>query len=103
MNKTDIMQKINEAPLLAAYFSYPECSVCRVLRPKVEELISGHPGAEFLYVNTHEQTEISGQFLVFTVPTIIIFSGGREQKRFSRHFSLLDLQGYLERVLALES
>lgn len=101
MTSQELFAKIEKSPLLVAYFSYPECSVCRVLRPKVEALVSEFPGVEFQYIDTHLHPEVSGQFLVFAVPTLIILGDGREYKRFSRHFSLNDLGGYLERLVAL--
>ena len=60
VNNQDIWDKIKQAPVLVSYFSYPECSVCRVLRPKVEALVAELPEVDFLYVNTHRHPEISG-------------------------------------------
>jgi len=97
-----IAQKISRAPLSVAYFSYPECSVCRVLRPKVEELVSQLSGVEFLYVDTHQNPQISGQHLIFAVPTIIIFSEGKELRRFSRHFSMGELEEFLDRIVSVK-
>ncbi len=97
MKEKDILQKIETSALLVVYFSYPECSVCKTLRPKVEKLVADFPRAEFLYVDTHLNPEVSGQHLVFTVPTIALFSGGKEMKRLSRHFSMGELESALER------
>ncbi len=98
MTTSPLRDKIKQAPLLVAYFSYPECSVCQVLRPKVEALVADRPGVDFLYINTHEHSEVSGQYLVFSVPTIIIFGEGHEYKRFSRHFSVHELEDFLDRI-----
>jgi len=42
MNVEIIEQKIKTTPVLVAYFSHDECQVCKVLRPKVEALISSY-------------------------------------------------------------
>lgn len=96
-----INETIQESPLLVTYFSYPKCGVCQVLRPKVEQLVSKYDGIEFLYVNTHEYPIVSGQHMVFAVPTIILFSEGREIRRFSRHFSMQDLEAFLEKATGI--
>jgi len=42
---------------------------------------------------------VSGQYLVFAVPTIILFSMGAEQQRWSRIFSVGDVEIALNRLL----
>ncbi|MGD9489484.1 MAG: thioredoxin family protein [Calditrichaceae bacterium] len=98
-----INETIQESPFLVAYFSYPECNVCQVLRPKVENLANKYEGVDFLYINTHEHPLVSGQHMVFAVPTIVLFSEGREIRRFSRHFSMQDLEAFLNRAVSIAS
>lgn len=38
----DPFQVINETKKLVAYFSFPECSVCKSLRPKIEKLVESY-------------------------------------------------------------
>jgi thioredoxin-like negative regulator of GroEL len=52
-------------------------------------------------VDTHQNSEVSGQYLVFAVPTIIVFLDGREVNRFSRHFSMLDFENEINRMLSM--
>jgi len=49
--KEIIIKTLREADRLLAYFSYPECNVCKNLKPKVEALIADYPGINFMYVN----------------------------------------------------
>ncbi len=98
MDDEDYLKKIQQAPSLLVYFSYPECQVCRVLKPKVEELLNQYPLFEFLYIDINRYPLCKGQYLVFAVPTIVLFQKGRELQRFSRHFSLRELEEYLRRV-----
>ncbi len=102
MSTEQILKTIRTRPLLVAYFSYPECSVCKVLRPKVQALVESL-GIEFLYVDTHQHPEVSGQYIVFAVPTIVIFLEGKEAKRFSRHFSMDEMEAFLTRLLEFTS
>lgn len=84
------------------YFSSDTCSVCKVLKPKVNELLQeDYPNILVRYVNTELSPLISGQFRVFTIPTILIFFEGREQVRFSRNISLQQLDEALSRPYSM--
>jgi thioredoxin-like negative regulator of GroEL len=101
MTSEDIFEKIRTTEIVVTYFSYPECNVCKVLRPKVENYLEQYDNIEFLYIDTHLTPEVSGQYLVFAVPTIIVFLDGREVKRFSRHFSMIEFENEIERMLKM--
>ena len=93
---TSFLDTIHKIPVLVVYFSYPTCNVCRVLRPKVEEMLQYYPEIDFLYIDIHRNPVIAGQHLVFAAPTIIIFLSGKEMKRLSRFISITELQNYLD-------
>ncbi|HID38482.1 MAG TPA: thioredoxin [Calditrichaeota bacterium] len=97
MTKEQIEKTINESLILVGYFSHESCNVCKVLRPKVKALAESFEKVDFLYINTHEQPEMSGQYLIFAVPTIVVFIAGKESKRFSRHFGLDEVEALLAR------
>ncbi len=100
MNSEEIFEKIRSTELIVTYFSYPECNVCKILLPKVESVLEKYEKVELQYIDTHFNPEVSGQYLVFAVPTIIIFLDGREVKRFSRHFSIIDFENEIEKMIA---
>ena len=101
MTSEEIFEKIKSTELIVTYFSYPECNVCKILRPKVESYLEKYENIGFQYIDTHLTPEVSGQYLVFAVPTIIIFLDGREVKRFSRHFGMADFENEIERMIAV--
>ena len=80
------------------YFSGENCNVCHALRPKFKELFD----AEFselkqIYLDAHENGEISAHYQVFSVPTMIVFMDGREFAREGRSVSLHQLKEKLAR------
>jgi len=75
--------------------------VCKSLLPKVKKLIGNYPEVDFIYVDTKTQPLIAGQNLIFTVPTLIFFSRGKELQRFSRFVSITDLRNFIERYRKL--
>lgn len=93
---------ITNSKAVLAYFSHENCSVCKVLKPKVEELLNDQfPEMKLVYVDTIQEPETAGQHRVFTVPTILIFFEGKEYYRFSRSFSLNQLHDAIERPYSM--
>jgi thioredoxin 1 len=93
-----LQEKIAAEKGVLLYFSNDSCSVCKVLRPKVAELLRDQfPLMASHYVDTEKSPVIPGQFGVFTIPTILIFFEGREQVRYSRNISMHQLEDALSR------
>ena len=87
--------KTNSAVLL--YFSGKACSVCHVLRPKIEDsLQKNFPLIKPILVE--DSLEISTHFTVFSNPTIIVFFEGKEFKRYGRNISLDIFNSEINRV-----
>lgn len=97
-----LVEKIQNETALLVYFSHDECSVCKVLKPKVMDLLNTEfDNIGFEYVNTVKHKEIAAQHQVFTVPTILVFFEGKETFRWSRNISIGDVAQSLERPYAL--
>ena len=93
-----IGQIISENDGVLVYFSTPSCNVCKVLRPKLMDLMEEYyPEIIRVYIDTTKQPEISGQFRVFTVPTVLVFLDGSEFTRKSRNFSPMELIREIQR------
>ena len=91
----------NELALLV-YFSTNECSVCKVLKPKVGEILNTYfPKIKLFYVNLNESPEISAQNRIFAVPTILVIFDRHEYIRKSRNFGLNELKSEIERPYQL--
>lgn len=87
--------------LVLAYFSQPSCNVCTTLKPKVKDLLKVYPAVEFVDIDLLEKQEYAGAYSVFAIPTIILFVEGKEGKRFSRNFSINELDAFLNRMTTL--
>jgi len=100
MERLDEVIRGEEGVLL--YFSNEACNVCKVLKPKVNELIlEQFPRMHAAYVDTEVSPFLSGQHRVFTIPTILLYFQGREQQRFSRNISLYQLEEAIARPYGL--
>jgi thioredoxin-like negative regulator of GroEL len=92
----------NEQPALLAYFSTEICNVCKVLKPKVSELVQKEfPRIKLVYIKSDKLPELAAQNQVFAAPTILIFFEGKEYIRKSRNIGINELQQEIERPYSL--
>lgn len=83
---------------LLIYFSNETCSVCKVLKPRVNELLGeSYPRMQRYYVDIEKSPLIAGQFRVFTIPTLLIYFEGREHARLSRNIGLHQVEEAIQR------
>ena len=98
MNLEELQQIIRTEVGVLLYFSGENCNVCHALRPKFKELFDTEfPQVKQIYLDAHENPEISSHFQVFSVPTMIVFLDGREFAREGRSVSLHQLTQQLAR------
>jgi thioredoxin-like negative regulator of GroEL len=95
--ESEILKKLSESKVLVAYFSQESCSVCKVLRPKVETIVGNYSNLVFRYIDTTKYPNLSGQNMIFTIPTILLFFRGKEVKRWSRYLSIEEIKSELDR------
>lgn len=92
----------NEEPALLAYFSTEACNVCKVLKPKVADLLQQEfPKIKSVYIKSDKLPEVAAQNQVFTAPTILVFFDGREYIRKSRNIGIGELQHEIERPYSM--
>lgn len=90
-----------ERPALLAWFSTLECNVCKVLKPKVGEMVAScFPAMTMVYTEINALPDLAARYRVFSVPTLLVFFEGREYIRKSRTFSLEELQEDIARLVA---
>ncbi|MDD5751219.1 MAG: thioredoxin [Candidatus Peribacteraceae bacterium] len=59
------------------------CGPCKMMLPVVEELATEYEGkVKIVKVNVDENTETPGQFGVMSIPTFILFKGGKPVSQF---------------------
>lgn len=88
---------IKENKVAMLYFSSQNCSVCVALLPKIKELLKKYSNIAYAKVEINEVELAVGKYLIFTVPTIIMFIEGKEVIRESRFISIIELQEKIRR------
>lgn len=98
-NEADFEALKQDHDVLVAYFTNNVCSVGEAVFPKVVDLLDGS-NIPLVTVDVTAHPSVSGQHVVFTVPTLLVFVFGRELDRISRHFSLAQVEAMIERANA---
>ena len=81
-----------------AYFSTEICSVCKVLKPKVSEMVSeSFPLMKMVFIESDKLPELAAQNRVFAAPTVVVYFAGRETIRKSRAFGIDELKAEIQR------
>ena len=93
---------LDENKAVLAYFSTKACSVCKVLKPKVAQMISEcFPQMKAVDIDSDKFPELVAQICIFTVPTVVVFFDGRETIRKSRVFGINELKSEIQRSYSL--
>jgi thioredoxin-like negative regulator of GroEL len=98
----DFLEISSSSNAVCFYLSTQDCNVCKVLKPKVIEMIEKNfTQIQFCYIDLNEAKEISGQLSVFSVPTILVYFDGKETIRVSRNIHISELQNQISRYYNL--
>ena len=99
METIDIQNLIDGKQAVLLYFYNDNCAPCKVLKPKVQQMVQeDFPNIEFSLINTEQEQAISAQFGVFSSPTLLIFFEGKEFIRESKNISISELHDKIDRI-----
>lgn len=102
MTKQEIDNLIQNKLGVMLYFSGESCSVCSVLKPKIDTIFKeSFPKIERVYIQADDNPQLSAQFGVFSVPTILVYLDTKEFMRYSRNISLTQMENDLKRLYTI--
>ena len=97
----DIEQAIADYRLCLFFIKAPDCGVCNVMLDKVGEVAEAFPSLCSFYTDILEEPLISGRFLVYSGPTVLLLMEGKEVYRGVQFINLEELKQTVNRYLEL--
>ena len=90
----------SSVPILVDYWA-PWCGPCRIVAPELQKVAARHAGRVLVAkVNTDELPDLGERFGVRSIPTLAIFSGGREVSRVAGARPAADIERFMSAAVS---
>jgi thioredoxin 1 len=82
VNESDFAREVlqSDRPVMVDFWA-PWCGPCRMVAPTLEKLAGEQTKLKIAKVNVDENPNLASQYRTMSIPTMIIFQGGREVDR----------------------
>ena len=87
--------------LVLAYFTTPDCGVCKALKPKLEEVLAIYESIRAYEIDVAANPDAAGQHSIFTLPGLLVYADGKEYLREARYMSVASIESQLARLVSL--
>lgn len=101
---TDITQlkaTIAEEEIVLLLIKSKNCSVCDAVYEQLQPFLKELNQVKGIFVSSDKVPAVSGEFLAFTAPTVILFIEGKEIAKQSRFISYEKIKGQIMQYLSI--
>ncbi len=98
----DVLQRSREVPVLVDFWA-EWCQPCKTLSPTLEALAEAYGGKiELAKVDVDANQDVSAQFLVQSIPTVVAIRDGKEVSRFTGALPEASVRAFIDSILPTE-
>lgn len=72
---------LNSKETVLVDFNADWCGPCRLLKPSLEELANEKDNVKIVSINIDDEYELAEQYGVQSIPCLVLFKNGKEEKR----------------------
>nr|WP_217437953.1 thioredoxin family protein [Brevibacillus sp. HB1.2] len=95
---TELLAEIERHPISLLFIKTANCGVCDVTYARTVERLKQFPQVKSMVVSMEKIPTLSGEYLVFTAPAILLFVDGKEVFRQARFVSFEELERVLTSI-----
>jgi thiol-disulfide isomerase/thioredoxin len=96
-NIDEIKSLVSNSKITLLYISSESCGVCKVIFPRLENMLKSYPEVEAARTDIQELPLLSGEYNVFTIPCVLVFVEGKEIVREARYINFEQLNDQIDR------
>lgn len=100
-NIDNIKDLINTNEIAFIYISSEDCNVCKVIYPRLEEMLKRYPNVKTARTDINDLPSLSGEYNVFTLPCILVFVEGKEAIREARYINIEEIEDKIKRYYSM--
>lgn len=80
LNDNNFKEEIKEGKVVVDCYA-DWCGVCKMMKPKIEELASKDTGYRFFLLNVDKSPKTAEELKISNLPTVVVFKDGKEVRR----------------------
>jgi len=84
----------NDIPVVVDFWA-PWCGPCQMMTPAFAQAAAAMPTVRFAKINTQNETTLGQRFNIRSIPTLILFVGGREIQRQAGAMDTVSIQRWI--------